>query len=509
MVSGCTSQGEIMEDSGFALEDSGAPYIAEDLVVYPVWRGTPEGVVAFRVKAGGHDVGVYSDTNGWGMPVNWACLNIKEGAEANVEVEPDFEFETYKILPEGLGIQGVRDGGKIGLPAKAGQNITLVFDDNYTGAVIHIFVSPIDPDQPEKSTVSLTYFGPGYHDLYKSHGGQLLITRSNSTVYIAPGAVVNGTIKFQDVRNCRITGGGILMMSELPPENMIPLVFIRTTACSIGNIIVNSRAVPVDGPNKPRRGTWSTALNTCSDMVVDGYRVVSPTYASTDSLNLQIANSPMKNVTVKNCFLRACDDTISLKGHGNYNSNTNWQTMENIQVFDTILWSDANNAMVVGEESAAKYKNISFRNIDVIFSYPDAMNLFHEERSVMSIVSLHGTYFSDITWDNIRVNDCQRLICLTFLDDFWYGSFKGNQRLEGGISNITFSNITSTAPDDASDIANEVRINGYDAAKIPANPKKYIENITFDNVVINGEKLTESYGRLVITNEYVRNLIFK
>jgi hypothetical protein len=497
------------EGPGFAEGDSGVPYIGEDLVVYPVWKGTPQGDVVFSVKANGHETGLYSDTNGWGMPVNFAYLNIRDGTEAQVEIEANFNFSSYKILPQSLGIQGTREERKIRFSAGVGQNITLVFDNNYTGAVIHVFVSPIDPVQPGGSSGDVIYFEPGYHDLYKTHGGKLFISRSNTMVYIAPGAVVNGAIEFHDVSNCKITGGGVLMMSETPPGNKIPLVFVRTTNCAIGNIIVNSRAIPLDGPDTARRGSWSTALNTCSDMVVDGYRVVSPTYASTDSLNIQIADQAVKNIIVKNSFFRACDDNISIKGHGNANDNSTWQTIEGISIFDCTLWSDANNAMVVGEESAAKYKNISFRNIDIIFSYDDKDNhLKLNERSVMSIVCLDGTYFSDITWDNIRVNNCQRLICMTFLDSFWFGSIPGHQQYPGGISGITFSNISSFSPNSSS-IANEIRLSGYGPVNPQKYPQKYIEDITFDNVVINGEKLTVSYSRLVIANEYVRDLVFK
>jgi hypothetical protein len=482
-----------------------------DLVVYPVPEGTPAETVVFSVKADGNKVGVYSDTNAWGNPVNFAYFHIKDGRKTKIEVETNFNFSACKILPIGLGIQGTKSGRRITFDvSKAGINISLVFDDNYTGAVIHVFVSAVDPNQPKESSGNIIYFGPGYYNLYETHNGQLNVTGTNKTVYIAPGAVVDGTIYFYNAYNCKITGGGVLMMSDLNPNiySRIPLVFINSSNCSIGNIIANSRAIPLDGADKPRRGSWTTAINSCSNMTIDGYRVVSPTYASTDSLDFQGGVSSMTGISVKNCFLRACDDTISIKGSGNVDDSNNWQPIENFTVSDTILWSDANNAMVLGEESAAKYyKNITFSNIDVIFSYDDKTHhLDLDERSVMSIVCLDGTYFSNITWDNIRVNNCQRLICMTFLDGFWFGSVQGHQQHPGGISGVTFSNITSASPDSSSTITNEIRLSGY--APKDLNPEKYIEDITLDNVIINGTKVTGSYHRLK-KNGYVRNLIFK
>lgn len=477
----------------------------KDLLIYPVPEGTPQATVCFYAKANGQNLGVYSDTNAWKNPVNFTYFHIKEGTKVQVEIEPTFDFKTYKILPDNLGVKSSREGRKISFEAsKAGQSFTIVFDDNYKGAVIHVFVAAIDPNQPTKSTEDVIYFGPGYHDLYKTHNGQLTVGGTGRTVYIAPGAVVNGTVFFSRAENCAIQGGGVLMMSGVNPNqyNRIPLVFSESRNCTVGKVIVNSRAIPLDGM---MRGSWSTHLYMCDDMTVDGYRVVSPTYASTDSLNI----SSSRNVTVKNCFLRACDDTISIKGLYDENNHSAWKPIQNIHISDTILWSDCNNAMVVGEESRAEYyKNISFKNIDVLFSYDDRDNHLNlDERAAMSIVCLDGTYFSDILFDNIRINNCQRLVCMTFKDDFWFGSLQGHQQYEGGISGVTFSNITSNSPND-SFISNEILLSGYTAGKNPTYPKKYIENITFSNFKINGVKLTASYNRLY-KNDYVRNLIFK
>ena len=488
-------------------EDLNTALITETLVVYPVPQGTPQTSVVFTAKANGHALGIYSDTNAWDNPVNFTYFHIIDGTKIQVEVEPVFSFTNYKILPENLNITGTRSVNTISFDvSKAGQSISLVFDNNYQGAVLHIFVSAIDPEQPKASSANVTYFGPGYHDLFTTSGGRLLVSDSNRTVYIAPGAVVNGFIHFYNAGNSKIIGGGVIMLNDITAFQNQVLVIDRSNNFTVGNVIANSRALPLDGPGNPRRGSWTTSIYRSSNVTVDGYRVVSPTWASTDSLNIIDST----NVTVKNCFLRACDDTISLKGFWPEDNHASWQPIENIHVSDSILWSDSNNAMVAGEESRAEYyKNITFSNIDVLFSYdgraPYHLDPLLNERSVMSIVCLDGTYFSDIVFNNIRVNNCQRLICMTFRDDFWYGSIQGNQQYPGGITGVTFSNITSVSPNDTS-ISNEILLLGY--SQKGANPEKFIENITFDNVIINGGKLAATYSRL-ITNAQVRNLIFK
>lgn len=133
----------------------------------------------------------------------------------------------------------------------------------------------------------------------------------------------------------------------------------------------------------------------------------------------------------------------------------------------------------------------------MLFSYDDK---YHHgelnERSVMSIVSLDGTYFRDISWENIRVNRCERLISLTFKDQFWFGSIQGNQQTKGGIDGIIFRNI-SVSSNSGSQIANEILLNGWQKE---GTPTKLIRNVTFDNVSIEGNLLTKEKENYIKTN---------
>ena len=176
------------------------------------------------------------------------------------------------------------------------------------------------------------------------------------------------------------------------------------------------------------------------------------------------------------------------------------------------IWNDCNNAMALGAETRARhYKNIHFKEVDVIFSYDDLNHHTElDERSAMTIVCLEGTFFEDITWENIRVNRCERLACLTFKDNFWFGSIPGDQSTEGGINGVTFKNVTVSS-NSGSSIANEILLNGWYRENTPT---KIVENITFDNVVIEGERVANEKNKHIKTNNtsertLVRNLHFK
>ena len=229
---------------------------------------------------------------------------------------------------------------------------------------------------------------------------------------------------------------------------------------------------------------------------------MSPKWASTDGID--IVNS--QQITVDDCFLRATDDTITLKGleWDGESTDTLNAGIEGIRVNNTILWNECNSAMVVGEENMAKYyRDIKFTNIDVLFSYDDIY--YHDslyERSAISIISGHGCSFEDIHWENIRVNQCERLVCFAFIDEFYKEPVdpKYCQKIPGYMKNITLKNVTSDSNSNGV-YANQIYLKGW-------NADKTISNITFDNVVIKGEKLTED-SPIIVKNEYVSGIRVK
>ncbi len=453
---------------------------------YPVPPEYPQEEVCYDVTANGQAVGIYSDVNGWDGHPNFGYFGIAEGATADVKVTAKNAFKSVELLPESLGITPEVDGRTITFSvSRPGTYVTLVFDGQYRGDTLHLFSNPIDGDAPERSSATLFYFGPGFHDLNKRYGGKLVV-KSGQTAYIAAGAVVKGQISVEGASGAAVKCYGMLLGME-DNEMTVPLNVTRSSDVEIGPLLINQH----------RSQGWCAHVVFSNNVTLDGYKVVSTHYASTDGLD--ITNS--QNVTVRDSFIRACDDAIAIKGNGG-GAPADCDPDEHIHISDTILWNDCNNAMGLGAETKAKYyRDITFKNIDVLFSFDDKNN--HEkldERSVMNICCLHGTYFSDILFEDIRVNNCQRLIGLVFRPDFWFGSLVGDQTTPGGISNVVFRNITDLSPGGGV-ITDEIRLEGWDESKT-------VSDITFENVTVRGSKVTESYDRLK-RNGYVKNLNFR
>ncbi len=461
--------------------------VGPDVIAYPAPEEFPQFEVKYIVKVNGQDVGVYSEYNTWEKSINFASFELREGKTATVEVTPLFEYKTYKILPDKYGIKSERNDWSIRFEVSdTTAKLSFVFDDNYKDSTLHLFVNPIDDNAPTESTEDIIYYGPGYHKLLRN-----LSLESGQTLYIANGAVISGHIDISYVENVKIKGSGIIMRDETSVGSAQAITMFASSNIEINGIIghINKGA------------EWTCAMRRCKNVTINNFKAVSPVWASTDGID--ICNS--QNVTITDCFLRNTDDCITLKGRPEDDELIGDQPpIEDIKVKSCILWNECNNAMVVGEENWAKYyKNISFEDIDVLFSYDDgnAHGNLHD-RAAISIVNYNGANMENVTWDNIRVNECVRLICIGFFDEGYEGKIAEEECLvlPGNIENITVKNVKSKSTSNTA-YTNEILLNGW-------NDDKKIINLTLENITVNGEKLTED-SSLILKNEYVENFVVK
>lgn len=439
----------------------------EKILCPPVPEGTPLYRTMFRVTADGQDVGMYSDRTYWGGCVNFGYFDLFDGCAAEIVVRPEFAFTSVKILPVMLGITPQVTNGAIKFTvSKTPMQITLIFDDNYvSGNVLHLFANPLERYAPSEIE-DVLYFPAGFHDVRGTTGA--LDVPSDTIVYLEPGAVVYGGIRAAG-EHIRIFGSGVILVDGGCTK--IALDAVQCHDLDIEGVIVHTHA----------KNGWNVHLYLCDTVNIYNMKVISATYACTDGLDI----SNGRGILVKNCFIRSCDDSISIKAFDRS------LACEDIYFQHMILWNDCNSSMVVGEESkAAYYHYITFQDIDVLFSYDDPQ--YHEqlaERSVMSIVLLDGVECTGITWDNVRINKCERLACFVFRDNFWFGTVKGDQSGPGKIDGVQLHNIRVFC-DSGSRIANQILIEGFDENKI-------VDNVDLRLVQIMGVEIDETYPRIV------------
>lgn len=448
------------------------------VTTYPLPSGLPNQYksTAFTVSAGGNPVGLYNaGNNSWGNSVSYGYFDFS--GTVSISVTPSSGFSSFKLVPSSLGITGVRSGNTITFTLSQPTNISLVLDNDYQGKVLHLFAQEPESDIPSATDPNVLYYGPGYYDLSAQPP---LTLSSGKTLYIGGGAVIRGRVKIDNASNVTIRGRGVLLNDYNSPTDDIALALGAVSNSTVKDIIVNRNI-----------GSWTSAMHNCSFVNVTNYKAVSPYFASSDGFNINSSH----DITFDKSFIHSADDAVAIKGMSDQ-IPANSLPVYNITYKNAQLWADANNTIGIGAETRAAYfQNIKFQNIDILYNYddknhPDVL----PDRSAINIFALHGTYFNDITFEDIRVERAKRLINVQMDETFYFGSLTGNWNWPGAMTNILYKNITSTSGG-----SNEIKLIGW-------NDSHRIEGVTLENVKINGNYVKDFKDSHLTMNQYANSV---
>jgi hypothetical protein len=398
-------------------------------------------------------------------------------------VEVTFHFgpiETVRAVPGkyaiGVDLHGSTASFEITEPE---TYVTLVVNGDYRYRPLHLFANGPDRWDVDPADPGVRYFGPGYHELPLD---EIIELGSDETLYLAGGAWVNSPVRVKaGSTNVRICGHGVLATDQLYTARVNRVDGIQVdTGCSqisIEGIIVNKR---VTG--------WCGILIASRDIAIRDFKVVTGCIWSTDGMN----PTNCQNVTYDNCFIRCGDDTIAVKGFTKRGVRNEPDVdpaisppNESITVENCILWSDNNNAVVLGQETkAAYYRDIHFRNCDILY-----VNDASDRQGVLSLICLDGTRYSDISFEDIRVGAMQRnLINMFFTENIF--DIPGSQQWQGSMEGVRFSRITVEEAHDA-----RIRILGWSTTN-------RIVGTVLEDITIAGEPLASADDPRIASNEY-------
>ena len=149
-----------------------------------------------------------------------------------------------------------------------------------------IFANPLEVNPPKENGPGVVYFGPGNHN-----PGQINL-KSNQTIYIAGGAIVNANVRGNDLQNVKILGRGSLQ----------------------GNIRISGTShLEINGIFIRNTKGWSNTLTNCRhssyrNVKVFGYEAI----YSVDGIN----PVSCRDFTIDDCFMRCRDDCVAIKSNG-------------------------------------------------------------------------------------------------------------------------------------------------------------------------------------------------
>ncbi len=412
-------------------------------------------------------------------------------ASVDVTITCPEPVKSIKILPTSYGIVSKVHGKIVTITIDQPKQVTVEVNGDCHES-LHIFANPFEKSVPNPDDPDVVYFGPGVHDVTS------LTVGDNTTVYIAGGAYLRCGMDPDEEsvelrgrkrnlptfwlrgKHITIRGRGIIDQQAISRSNR------RYTILAQESEDVTIEGVVIHDPSH-----WTVPIQSCDNVHVDNIKIIG---WRGNSDGVDISNS--RDVLVENCFMRTLDDAVvvkSFEGRGE---------VRNIHTRKCVVWNELAHSLSIGAEVRENVSKVLFEDCDVIHDVgrETALRIYHCDDAVIS----------DVTFQNIRVEEARRLISC------WIGTTRWTKTKERGhIKNVVFRDITATsAPidptltgfQDASDWKPYIIKDHASMELIGFDENHLVENVLFDNVVLDGRKVT---AENVTMNEFVKNVRFK
>lgn len=182
------------------------------------------------------------------------------------------------------------------------------------------------------------------------HAGEsFFLSRPGTHLYLAPGAVLKGSIAADDISDLSITGRGILDSSELHHENPNPGE-ARTGAIWLtgGSDYLIEGITVLDAP------MWQIVLNYSRNVCVKNINLLGYV-VNADGIHL----SGCENASVEGSFVRTCDDLIVIYHYG---------ATRQILIKNCVFLNDDAHVFLfgLGETKNAAIENIVIEDCDIL-----------------------------------------------------------------------------------------------------------------------------------------------
>lgn len=332
---------------------------------------------------------------------------------------------------------------------------------------LHIFYNPVkDFGIKPDNNGGVIYFAPGVHDI---EGGVLRV-KSDSIIYFAPGSVVYGGLLFEDVENVLVMGYGILDNSRNERGHGTTVRAVR------------SKNIVFDGVIFKDSCEWTASCFACENLIFSNVKALGMWRYNSDGIDF----CNCRGCVIEDSFLRNYDDVVVLKGIKSFDS----KNTENIVVSNCVLWCDWGRNLEIGAETCAdEIRNVVFENCDLIHCAHVNMDIQNGDRA----------YVHDIIYENLNIEYSRYNLMPVYQnsDDMIYEPKEGFEaQLFTAYSTHTFYSHDKEFGRISGILVKDINVTLDEGMPVPPSiihgfgENNLTENIMFDNIVINGRKIT-------------------
>lgn len=394
------------------------------------------------------------------------------------------KFRTAKVRPDYKGvITNVLNDSTVQFLLFQPENVSVEFDGDITDNLLLFTAKPaVDRTTAEKEAKRMgrnfVYVAPGF---YKYE--QPWKIPSHTTVYLAQGAYIEGTLAIEDATEVSVIGRGIC----------------RPTDGYEGVHVYRSSKVLIDGVTLctcPVGGSEGVTLHNVRSISHPGWG---------DGLNV-FASS---NVWFDRVFCRNSDDCTTA-----YATRKGFTgSVRNVSMTNSTLWADVAHPIFIGihgnAEGADSIVGLCYENIDIMGQYEPQLDY----QGCLAINCGDNNVVKDVVFDNIRIENIAKGAILQVKVGYNAKYCKAPGK---AVENILFRNIRYNGYGGQEGLEGHEPpmslILGYDA-------ERTVKNIRFEGLKINGRTIfdgmkgkpgwykTADMGNIFV-NDHVRGLRF-
>jgi hypothetical protein len=303
--------------------------------------------------------------------------------QTEIRVKPISPFHDVVIRPLSKGIKPTVENGEISFTIDSPMQLSLELDGKF-GKADHplLFFANAPEHRPvDLKDPNLIYFASG-----QIHQAGAITPKSNQTVYLAGGAIIEGYLDIQNSTNVKVMGPGVLdgpsVEKPLPPERGHNMIHIqRSMNVEIRDILV------INGD-----WNWTFHMIQSTDILVENLKMVVWFPRGVDGIDVNAC----QRVKILNSFIMPGDDCIAIKCM-TYDPK-NYKITSDVLVKGCVFWNQwQGNGLEIGYElKGDAVRNISFQDCDLIHMLAG---------QTISIHNGDSATVENVSYENLRIED--------------------------------------------------------------------------------------------------------
>ncbi|WP_263366647.1 PKD domain-containing protein [Edaphobacter bradus] len=433
------------------------PFVAASLRLVAMAALLPQEIAAQALPAEISTTHFLITVNGQPVDVAHAAANyyfvnfdVAKSTQISITAETDdYWARGVEVQPWRLGIRPARKGKTITFRLDHPAKLSITRPGDYLdGAeMLFLFANKPETNPPAAAAPGLRYYGPGLHH-------ENIDAKSGDNIYLAPGAVILGSLNLWGVENVRVFGRGIILYDgPQKPDDDDGWIHLPNWHAIVMD---NAHHISIEGITcVVRSRTWMIQMKDSRDILFDNVKVVggSTSNANQDGMDWLGGGDTI----VSDSFFRAADDVFAMQG--------NWEgyspeamsipghLVSNILIEDSVLSTSISNVVrAAWPHKSFESHTFEMRNTDVLHMGLGGCGVPFALLEIWADPGGTG-HPSGFTFNNIRMDDWYSLVQLhqpsPSISDVYLRDIFALESpslvpsvFKGSVSGVTFDNVT-------------------------------------------------------------------